>query len=118
MIVTIDGPAGAGKSTTARALGTSSGLSFSRYRGHVPSRRVCGSAAKSIVGYRRPSWSKLAEQLELEVSEDQVLIDGQDATAEIRTQEVTDVTHYAANNPGVRASWSNDNERWPEKRIW
>ena len=33
---------------------------------------------------------------------DNVLLDGQDITTEIRGSEITDVTHYAANNPGVR----------------
>ncbi len=31
-----------------------------------------------------------------------MLVDGADVTDIIRTAEITDVTHYAANNPGVR----------------
>jgi len=37
----------------------------------------------------------------LQVSEDQVLLDGIDVTNEIRTSYITSVTHYAADNPGV-----------------
>jgi cytidylate kinase len=46
---------------------------------------------------------QLARQIHLDVGEDHTAIDGQDVTSEIRTNEVTAVTHYAANNPGVRA---------------
>jgi cytidylate kinase len=102
MIVTIDGPAGAGKSTLARALAGRLGFRFldtgAMYR------------AVALAALRRGHDWRQAEQLvalarglRLEVSQDSVAIDGQDVTAEIRTNEVTAVTHYAANNPGVRA---------------
>jgi cytidylate kinase len=45
----------------------------------------------------------LAATLELQVDEAGVSIDGRDVTQAIRTPEVTTVTRYAANNPGVRA---------------
>ncbi len=101
MIVTIDGPAGAGKSTIARALARRLGF---RFLDTGAMYRAVALAAMT----RRHDWQQpeklvdLAQRLRLEVSEDRVAIDGQDVTQAIRTAEVTAVTHYAANNPGVR----------------
>jgi cytidylate kinase len=101
MIVTIDGPAGAGKSTIARALARRLGFRFldtgAMYRA------VALAAARRGHDWNQPErLVDLTRQLRLEVSEDRVLIDGADATQAIRAPEVTAVTHYAANNPGVR----------------
>ncbi len=102
MIVTIDGPAGAGKSTIARALAGRLGFRFldtgAMYRAVALAAMQRGhdwNAPEQLV--------ELARQLSLEVSETRVAVDGQDVTQAIRTPEVTGNTHYAANNPGVRA---------------
>jgi cytidylate kinase/pantoate ligase/cytidylate kinase len=102
MIVTIDGPAGAGKSTTAKALACRLGFRFldtgAMYRA------VAWAALERGLPWDRPqAFVELARSLKLDVSADRVLVDGVDATGAIRTQQITAVTHYAANNPGVRA---------------
>lgn len=101
MIVTIDGPAGAGKSTIARALARRLGFRFldtgAMYRAVALAaieRQIPWDDSRKLV--------ELARGLRLNVSEDSVHVDGQDVTAAIRTAEVTAATHYAANNPGVR----------------
>ncbi len=101
MIVTIDGPAGAGKSTIARTLAGRLGFRFldtgAMYRA------VAWAAME-----RGHDWAQaealvvLAGKLRLDVDEQHVAVDGRDVTREIRTPEVTAATHYAANNPGVR----------------
>jgi cytidylate kinase len=101
MIVTIDGPAGAGKSTIARALARRLGFRFldtgAMYRA------VALAAIERAHDWQDPQrLVELATGLQLEVSEDRVTIDGRDVTQAIRTNEVTAATHYAANNPGVR----------------
>jgi len=101
MIVTIDGPAGAGKSTIARALAQRLGFRFldtgAMYRAVAWAARQAGHDWQDAAGL-----VKLAETLQLAVSEDRVTVNGHDVTAAIRTNEITSLTHYAANNPGVR----------------
>ncbi len=101
MIVTIDGPAGAGKSTIARALARRLGFRFldtgAMYRA------VAWSARENHLDWDDPQQIvALARQLRLEVGEHEVRVDGRDVTEAIRTSEVTALTHFAANNPGVR----------------
>lgn len=102
MVVAIDGPAGAGKSSAARALAGRIGFRFldtgAMYR------------AVALAAQRRElDWNdtealaRLARELRIEVSESLVLLDGEDVTRVIRTLAVTTATHFAANNPAVRA---------------
>src|SRR5436305_9814852 len=101
MIVCIDGPAGAGKSTAARALAKRLGFRFldtgAMYRA------VALAAVRAVLGWDDPAkLAVLARRLRIEVLEDRVLLGGQDVTTAIRTPEITTVTHYAADNPAVR----------------
>ena len=101
MIVTIDGPAGAGKSTVARGLAQRLGFRFldtgAMYR------CVALAALRRKVSFEDPSaMAALAREITIDMAEGSVLLDGMDVTREIRTQEVTSATHYAADNPGVR----------------
>ncbi len=101
MIVCIDGPAGAGKSTAARALAKRLGFRFldtgAMYRA------VAWAAVQGALGWDDPrKLAVLAKRLKIEVLEDCVLLNGQDVTVAIRTPEITTVTHYAADNPAVR----------------
>src|SRR3990172_6154475 len=97
MIVTIDGPAGAGKSTVARALARRLGF---RYLDTGAMYRAVGLAGlrRGIDWQRREPLAELASQLTIEVDQDRVLLDGEDVTDEIRTLEVTAVTRHAADN--------------------
>ena len=102
MIVTIDGPAGAGKSTTARALAKRLGFRFLD-TGAMYRAVACAGLRQNVDWNDPAALVALAGRLKLDVDEQRVLIDGEDVTAAIRSQEVTALTHYAANNPGVRA---------------
>jgi cytidylate kinase len=101
MIVTLDGPAGAGKSTVARALAARLGFRFldtgAMYR------TVALAGARRRVDWSNPqALVDVARHIKIELRDDRVLLDGDDVTHEIRTIEVTAITHHAANNPGVR----------------
>lgn len=101
MIVAIDGPAGAGKSSAARALARRLGFRFldtgAMYRA------VALAALRRGHDWNRPeALAEQARSLAIEVEDRRVLLDGEDVTDAIRTSEVTAVTHYAANNPAVR----------------
>jgi cytidylate kinase len=102
MIVTLDGPAGAGKSSAARALARRLGFRFldtgAMYRA------VAWAATQRGLGWDDPdALANLARALRIELQGDRVLVDGLDVTRSIRSAEVTAVTHYAADNPQVRA---------------
>ena len=102
MIVTIDGPAGAGKSSTARALARRLGFRFldtgAMYR------TVALADVRRGHDWNRPEQlAELARRADIDVGEDRVLLDGEDVTLAVRTVDITRVTHYAADNPAVRA---------------
>jgi len=101
VIVTIDGPAGAGKSSAARALADRLGFRFldtgAMYRA------VALAALQRQLPWNEPqALVDLVSRLTIELLPDQVILDGKDVTREIRTLQVTAATHYAADNPGVR----------------
>jgi CMP/dCMP kinase len=101
MIVTLDGPAGAGKSTAARALARRLGFRFldtgAMYRA------VALAAVRKGFDWSDPqALADLAKQLKIELSDNQVLLDGEDVTTEIRRSNITALTQYPANNPQVR----------------
>ena len=102
MIVTIDGPAGAGKSTVARALARRLGYRYldtgAMYRA------VALAGLQAGVDWHRPEQlAELAPTLDLRVSGPRIFLHGEDVTDAVRTQEVTSVTRHAADHPQVRA---------------
>lgn len=102
MIVTIDGPAGAGKSSAARELARRLGFRFldtgSMYRA------VTWAALQAGVPLDDDdALEAVARQIDIVLKEDRVFVDGQDVTTAIRTFEITSSTRFAADHPGVRA---------------
>jgi len=102
MIVTIDGPAGAGKSSVARQLARRLGFQFldtgAMYRA------VALAALQAGLGDGDADQiAELAGRLKIEFQADRVLLDGQDVTQAIRTSDVAAAVHLAADNPRVRA---------------
>ncbi|MCA9176205.1 MAG: (d)CMP kinase [Planctomycetales bacterium] len=101
MIVTIDGPAGAGKSSVARALAERLGYRF------LDTGAMYRAVALALLNH---GWDELphdeaarrAEGLTLEFSEHKVELEGRDVTGEIRSLRVTNATRLAADNPGIR----------------
>jgi len=101
MIITIDGPAGAGKSAVARALARRLGFRFldtgAMYRA------VTLAGMRRAVDWQDPhQLARIAEKADIRLHGQEVLLDGEDVTHQIRASEVTAVTKYAADNLRVR----------------
>jgi CMP/dCMP kinase len=95
-VVAIDGPAGAGKSTVARAVARELGFTYldtgAMYR--------CVGLAAARAG--RPP-GEVAAGLDIRVG-DRVTLAGEDVTDAIRTPEASDAASRAAADPAVRAA--------------
>jgi CMP/dCMP kinase len=102
MIVTIDGPAGAGKSSVARMLAER--LEFQFLDTGAMYRAVAWAAQQKGLDWNdADGLAELARGLNIEVHGSQTLVNGEDVSDAIRTVAVTSNTQYAANNPAVRA---------------
>jgi len=101
MIITIDGPAGAGKSTVARALARR--LGFRYLDTGAMYRAVALAGMRRGVDWDRPEQlAQLAQTLDIKLIGERILLDGEDVTEAVRSSAVTAVTRYAADNPQVR----------------
>lgn len=101
MIVTIDGPAGAGKSTVTRLLAQKLGFKFldtgAMYRA------VTWAAMQSRIDWSdEPALCELAKQIKIEFEDDQVIVDGENVTKAIRHPDVTRQVVFVADAATVR----------------
>ena len=109
LIIAIDGPVGSGKSTLARRVAALTGLHLHRHGRDVPLGGVEGAAARRVARRRRISSRRSRAKRELIFASrlaaegtQQVLLDGEDVTATIRTPEVAQAASKVAVVPGVR----------------
>lgn len=109
-VIAIDGPAGSGKSTVSKALAERLGLDYldtgAMYRGVA-----FAALRRGIDPDDAPLVARLAEQVDIDVS-DVVIVDGVDATIEIRGPEVTRAVSVVAANPGVRRELRRRQREW------
>jgi len=96
MVIAIDGPAGAGKSTVARAVARELGFT---YLDTGAMYRAVGLAAAGQL----ENAAEIAKQIDIDVG-DRVRIDGNDVTDAIRSPEVSKAASQVAADPGVRAA--------------
>jgi cytidylate kinase len=101
MIVTIDGPAGAGKSTVARALARR--LGFRYLDTGAMYRAVALAGMRSRVDWNRPEQLvQVSKRATIAMDGDSVFLDGEDVTEAVRSAQVTSVTRFSADNPEIR----------------
>ena len=96
MIIAIDGPAGAGKSTVARAVAAALGF---RYLDSGAMYRTLGLSLSEDDG----DPARRAREIAIELG-DRVLLDGRDVTAAIRTPEAGEAASRVATQKDVRAA--------------
>lgn len=110
-VVAIDGPAGSGKSTVARAVAASLGLAYLD-TGAMYRAVTFAALRRGIDPDDAATVANLAEQLDLEISDDTVSVDGVDASIEIRSPEVTRAVSVVAANPAVRKELVTRQREW------
>jgi cytidylate kinase len=96
MVIAIDGPAGAGKSTVARAVAQRLGFTY------LDTGAMYRSVALAALESGEPP-ATVAERAEIELG-DRVWLDGRDVTEAIRTPEVSLEASRVAQDPAVRAA--------------
>lgn len=102
MIVTIDGPAGSGKSSAARELARRLGFRFLD-TGAMYRAVTLAAQEQGIDLADHQQLEQIARSATIELDGDRVLLDGRDVTKAVRTFEITTATRHAADHPGVRA---------------
>lgn len=114
-VIAIDGPAGAGKSTVARAVAAELGLDYldtgAMYRAVTFAVLRRGVSVTDTVEVAR-----LATVIDLEMTPTTVVVDGVDATAAIRGREVTDAVSAVAANQAVRTILVDRQRAWVAER--
>jgi cytidylate kinase len=110
MVIAIDGPAGAGKSSVARLVAEKLGFTY------LDSGAMYRCVALTCLEWgadpaRSGEATSTAESIEISFDDEDVLIDGVDVSDEIRSPEVTEAASMVAVHPGVRAAMVKEQRR-------
>jgi len=114
-VIAIDGPAGSGKSTVARALAARLGLEYLD-TGAMYRSVTFAALRQGLDPAEADAVARLAERVELSVGPDGVIVDGVDATTEIRGPEVSRAVSVVAANPAVRTEMVRRQREWVAER--
>ena len=114
-VIAIDGPAGSGKTSVARAVAGRLGLEYldtgAMYRAVTFAvLRAGGDPADD--GFS----ANMARAIDLRVEQEQVFVDGVDATVEIRGRSVNRAVSLVAANPEVRSELVARQREWVRRR--
>src|SRR5258706_2426316 len=110
-VIAIDGPAGSGKSTVSRRLAERLGLSYLD-TGAMYRAVAFAALRRNIDPDDDDKVAGLTRDLTLEVTLENVVVDGVDASVEIRGPEVTRAVSIVAANPGVRDELRRRQREW------
>jgi len=110
-VIAIDGPAGSGKSTVARQLADRLEMGYLD-TGAMYRAVAFAALRRDIDPDDEPKVAALARDIDLSVSLERVVVDGVDATVEIRGPEVTRAVSVVAANPGVREELRSRQREW------
>ncbi len=104
MLIAIDGPAGAGKSTVARALARTLGFTYLDSGAMYRCIGLLALEAPSDAPAALASSAQIELVASAEHSSVRVLLGGRDVSEAIRTPEVSEAASRVASDPGVRAA--------------
>jgi len=110
-VIAIDGPVGSGKSTVARAVGERLGLPVLETGAMY--RAVAVAALRRGIPPDDPKVAAVAREVAVEVG-DEVRVDGEDVSAEMRTPAVNRAVSAVAAHPDVRAALVSQQRAWAE----
>ena len=114
-VIAIDGPAGSGKSTVARALAAYLGLKYldtgAMYRAVAFAVLRAGGDPEDA-----EATAAIARRVDLDVGLESVMVDGVDATVEIRGPEVSRAVSVVAANPDVRKELVSRQREWAHRQ--
>ena len=113
-VIAIDGPAGAGTSTVARRLAERLGLEYLD-TGAMYRAVTFAALRRNIDPADAEPVAALASRVDLAVTLDGVVVDGVDATIEIRGPEVTRAVSTVAANPVVRTELVSRQREWARR---
>jgi len=111
IIIAIDGPAGAGKSTVGRAVAERLGLDYLD-TGAMYRAVTFAALRRGIDPTEADDVAVLAGAVEMTIDDSSVVVDGVDATVEIRGREVTAAVSAVASNGRVRSELVQRQRTW------
>lgn len=114
-VIAIDGPAGSGKSTVARALAARLGLDYLD-TGAMYRAVTFAVLRHGIDPSEHDQVARLVPDLDLVVSPERVTVEGLDATEAIRGPEVSRAVSVVAANPEVRSEMVRRQRAWARSR--
>jgi cytidylate kinase len=110
MIIAIDGPAGAGKSTIARSLARRLGVTYIDTGAMYRAVALWALRARISLDDMH-KLEQLAREARIEFDGDHLKLNGEDVTAAIREPEVTDAASKVSAVPGVRRAMRQEQRR-------
>jgi cytidylate kinase len=116
VVIAIDGPAGAGKSTVGRAVAQRLGLEYLD-TGAMYRAVTFAALRRGVPVHDLDAVAAVARDVDLRVDDDgTVTVDGVDATVDIRGREVTASVSAVAANGAVRAELVDRQRSWARRR--
>lgn len=115
IVIAIDGPAGAGKSTVGRRLAERLGLAYLD-TGAMYRAMTFAALRRGVPDSDPGAIAAMAPEVDLLVENGCVTVDGVDATVAIRGRDVTDAVSRIAANPTVRDVLVARQRRWVDER--
>lgn len=109
--IAIDGPAGAGKSTVAKALASRLGIAYLD-TGAMYRAATLAATRRGVDLDHADAVAAVVDDAQMEFWPDRVVIDGSDVTAEIRSREVTDAVSTVAAHSAVRRRLVDRQREW------